>query len=621
MRLRPEFLTCWLLMLAAPALAQVEDFDWKVWRDLPVHSGGRQKPLDTLARETLRTITHRDAIVDPQSGEKLEPVRWYLGWLFDWQGWENPDRRHLQRAVDWRPYYFPLHHPDRWDDEALLPIQSIALRSMLGLDAHQRLVSPAQLSRAKIDDEESHRQVPFPAWAEKLAARRDTGAVLTDVEKHGVELADIYSLYQNHRMGHALEVLPSSQDETRKWLTLGDIALNRFSAEGDHSGDMQALQTLFAEIRGAFGRHDAVTFNRASQDFVTTMKRLGCNSDSYPYQWKMSWEVFYNRFVPFRMAWMLMLVSTTAMLLHDASRRLSWLLMAWMTYVAGLTAIATGFVQRIAISGRPPVTNMYESVIFVGAGVSVMGLIFAQIYRRKSLLTAAAAIATAVFVLADNSSLVLDPSVRPLEPALRSNFWLVTHVMTITLSYSAFAFALGIGNITLSHYLFRSNNNLAIRTLSHLTDQAIKLGVMLLAAGVVSGAAWADRSWGRFWGWDPKEVWALVALFGYLAVLHARASGRVGDGGFAVLSVSCFALVVMAWYGVNFVLGAGLHRYGFGEGGQACVFTAIALQLLYVGIAMARSTNLFEDQSAGPSAGSVPILATNGQGRSSIPMT
>ncbi len=175
---------------------------------------------------------------------------------------------------------------------------------------------------------------------------------------------------------------------------------------------------------------------------------------------------------------------------------------------------------------------------------------------------------------------------------LRNNFWLVTHVMTITLSYAAFALALGIANITLGYYLVRSGTGETIAALSRFTYQALQVGVLLLAAGTILGGVWADYSWGRFWGWDPKEVWALIALLGYLAVLHARYVGWVGHFGLAALSVACFSLVVVAWYGVNFVMGAGLHSYGFGGGGEGYVGSVLAAQFLYVALAALRWRNM-----------------------------
>jgi ABC-type transport system involved in cytochrome c biogenesis permease subunit len=200
-----------------------------------------------------------------------------------------------------------------------------------------------------------------------------------------------------------------------------------------------------------------------------------------------------------------------------------------------------------------------------------------------------------------------------LQPVLRSNFWLVTHVMCITLSYAAFALALGISNITLGYFMLGSRNEEMIGALSRFTYRALQVGVLLLAAGTILGGVWADYSWGRFWGWDPKEVWALIALLGYLAVLHAQYAGWVRHFGLASLSVACFSLVVMAWYGVNFVLGAGLHSYGFGGGsGQNYVYAAVGLQMLYVPAA-ALGRRVFTPKSetdAGQSAAGADALAS-----------
>ena len=262
---------------------------------------------------------------------------------------------------------------------------------------------------------------------------------------------------------------------------------------------------------------------------------------------------------------------------------------ALAAYGIGLVAMLIGFGMRVTISGRAPVTDMYESVVYVGFGIAVIGLILELVYRKRFILVAAAAVSTVALVVADNCPALLDPSLRPLQPVLRSNYWLVIHVMTITMSYAAFALALGISDITLGYYLFGSTNRTVIAALSKFTYKVLQVGVLLLAAGTILGGVWAAYSWGRFWGWDPKEVWALITLLGYLAVLHSRFIGWVGDLGLAALSVICFSLVVMAWYGVNFVLGAGLHSYGFGGGGQTYVYNVLGVQFLYMLAAVVRS--------------------------------
>jgi cytochrome c biogenesis factor len=118
--------------------------------------------------------------------------------------------------------------------------------------------------------------------------------------------------------------------------------------------------------------------------------------------------------------------------------------------------------------------------------------------------------------------------------------------------------------------------------------RVLQLGVLLLAAGTILGGVWANYSWGRFWGWDPKETWALIALLCYITTLHGRLAGWWTQFGLVVASVVCFLAVLMAWYGVNFVLGKGLHSYGFGIGGETYVASFVIADLLFVAFAIWR---------------------------------
>jgi ABC-type transport system involved in cytochrome c biogenesis permease subunit len=390
-------------------------------------------------------------------------------------------------------------------------------------------------------------------------------------------------------MGMGLEIVPSSSSVDARWLTIGELLVTKFDDVNDPDRNYRLAQDLLVQARTSFRGGDVAQFNSVSNEICAILRNIGSTNLSYPREFRTNLEVAYNQLSPFRYAWILMLLATVAMLMHLGS---DWRSLYWSSIIAysfAMITLVVGFTMRMIIAGRPPVTNMYESVIYVGAGVAVFGVVFETVYRRKYILTAAAGVSTIALILADNCPAVLDPSIRPLEPVLRNNFWLVTHVMTIALSYAAFALSVGIANITLGYYLIRSRKNDTIRSLSQFTYRTIQVGVLLLTAGIILGGVWADYSWGRFWGWDPKEVWALVALLGYLAVLHARYGGAVGHRGMAVLSVVCFSLVVMAWYGVNFVLGSGLHSYGFGGGGQGYVFAAIFLQWLYAAIAFYRS--------------------------------
>lgn len=213
---------------------------------------------------------------------------------------------------------------------------------------------------------------------------------------------------------------------------------------------------------------------------------------------------------------------------------------------------------------------------------------------------------------------VLDESFSPLQPVLRSNFWLTVHVLTIVSSYAAGMLALGIGLIALGYYIFGTYRDPIVPTqvpegfrpagqdddndaqrlsrrppeeigpLAQYAYRAIQVAVLLLATGTILGGIWADRSWGRFWGWDPKEVWALVSLLIYLAILHGRFAGWFNNFGLIFGTVIGATAIVMSWYGVNFVLPklapdgmVGLHSYGSGAGGLPQVMSFIAALWIY----------------------------------------
>ena len=207
--------------------------------------------------------------------------------------------------------------------------------------------------------------------------------------------------------------------------------------------------------------------------------------------------------------------------------------------------------------------------------------------QRVYVSAAAGAAALAAFVAWHAP--VLDRSFTPLQPILRDNFWLTVHVLTIVSSYAAGALAWGIGNVALGYYLCgRYGERGEPETCSALASaiyKSIQVAVVLLATGTILGGLWADLAWGRFWGWDPKEVWALITLLVYLAILHGRYAGWVGHFGIAAGGVLGATAIVMSWYGVNFVLGVGLHSYGFGSGGQAEVFGAVALNWVWLSAA------------------------------------
>jgi cytochrome c-type biogenesis protein CcsB len=576
------------LCLAGSAYAanpQDQQFDWTAWKSLPVQDGGRQKPLDTLAWETGRLLSNRVNFTDPESNQSLNATAFYMSALLDSPTWDKTPAAKAAAAGSCTGCAAPGE--DRWDGMPLLVVDALDLRKLLGMAADQKWIAPRDLEQAKIASPRSQKQTTFMNWVQQLVFKEENQ--LSPLEKKGVELFNRLRAYQDHRAGRRLEILPLPDSQKNEWLSLESLVRAKLDDTTDPSGSARELRAAFLEVRAAYLARLPAEFNEASHKFLALAREMGPQLGPYPTARTIDLEVAYNTWAPFRFAWVLMLLACLCVTLQMGSGWKPLYPLGLASYVAGMAALLVGFFLRITISGRAPVTNMYESVVYVGFGVSAIGLILELVYRRRYIAIAASAVSTIALVLADNCPSVLDSSLQPLQPVLRNNFWLVIHVMTITLSYAAFALAMGIANITLGYYLVRSQNRTAIEALSRFTYRALQVGVVLLATGTFLGGMWAAYSWGRFWGWDPKEVWALIALLGYLAVLHARYAGWVKFRGLAALAVSCFALVIVAWYGVNFVLGAGLHSYGFGGGGKAFMGTLIGIQGCYVAAAMWRS--------------------------------
>jgi ABC-type transport system involved in cytochrome c biogenesis permease subunit len=341
----------------------------------------------------------------------------------------------------------------------------------------------------------------------------------------------------------------------------------------------------FGRVKEAYYAEDPVRFERASQDFISTVRQTSEEVGPYPGVDTIDLELAYNKVKPFMWAWVVMFLALALFVASLALKAPLFYALALAAYGVSLGLQVFGYYVRIYISGRPPVSTMYETVIWVSFMSAVFALILELIYRRKIIGLAGALVATVGLILADQLPLALDPKLKPLQPVLRSNFWLTIHVLTIVSSYAGGTLAWGLANVALALLAFGKPRRETLKVLSTYTYRAIQIAVLLLAAGTFLGGWWASYSWGRFWGWDPKETWALIALVCYVIPLHARYIGWVKDFGLAVAAVICYAAIVMCWYGVNFVLGAGLHSYGFGGGGPWWVFWAGLINIEWVLVA------------------------------------
>jgi cytochrome c-type biogenesis protein CcsB len=366
-------------------------------------------------------------------------------------------------------------------------------------------------------------------------------------------------------------------------------------------------------MANAYVKGDSFAFGRAANQLRDGLRQL--SPKIYPEESQLRLEYFYNHWDGFyRAAWCYGIALLLLAIAHfrtaiphaahqpspgfglasraaatEAPGKRSYLKIAGVVLaIAGLLFHASGIAMRCLIAGRPPVTNMYESIIWVSFAVSFFGMLFFARYRTPVYLLAALPVSLVALLLVHQMPIAMPSSIDPLVPVLRDNFWLTIHVLTITLSYAAFALAMGFGHILLFRYARNPVSARADQSMHFWLYRVLQLGVILLAAGTILGGVWANYSWGRFWGWDPKETWALIALLCYILTLHGRLAGWWTQFGLVVASVVCFLAVLMAWYGVNFVLGKGLHSYGFGIGGENYVGGFVIADLLFVAFAIWR---------------------------------
>ncbi|HVS02220.1 MAG TPA: cytochrome c biogenesis protein CcsA, partial [Thermoanaerobaculia bacterium] len=300
----------------------------------------------------------------------------------------------------------------------------------------------------------------------------------------------------------------------------------------------------------------------------------------------MAREVTYNQVRPTQVAWWILVPATFFAIL--SVRRPGRLvdLLAVGGLIAGFAVMTWGIAVRWQVAERIPASNMYESMLFLGWGVGFFALIAAAILRNRLVILNATAMAALTMALVD--LLPMDPFVHPVQPVLANTAWLAIHVPIIMVSYAVLALGVVIAHMQIGLEIFRPARREAAERMNDLLYWYIQVGSILLITGILTGSIWAASSWGRYWGWDPKEVWSLVAFLAYMAILHARFDRFLGPFGVAAASILAFWTVLMTYIGVNYVLAAGLHSYGFGGGGVVQWMALIAaLEALFFGLGFA----------------------------------
>ena len=375
-----------------------------------------------------------------------------------------------------------------------------------------------------------------------------------------------------------LSVVPSFDDSGQAWLSPWDAMT---SALQNPSGREEF--TAWRDMAEAFWKGEQTQFNLAAKSFQESVTpRI---LDAHP-RWnsKSRLELFFNHLNPFfwaRCLYLLVFILFLAGLIGQNP----WVYkIAWGLMLAGFGLHTLGLGLRMIILERPPVSNLYETFIFVSFIGTIAGLIIEKV-NRQWLGLLIASIAGTIFLWIAAKFAVEGDTLQMLVAVLNSNFWLSTHVLSITIGYSGMCVAGIVGHVYLVQRITQPNNKELLNKTYRVLQGTLGFGLTMTFLGTNLGGIWADQSWGRFWGWDPKENGALMIVIWAAILFHARMAGMIGPLGLAVGAAAGIIVVMWAWFGVN-LLSVGLHSYGFTSGLAVNLMVYVIVQLLFLSAAV-----------------------------------
>jgi ABC-type transport system involved in cytochrome c biogenesis permease subunit len=552
---------------SAPTARQ--GFDTDTVLRLPVLEGGRVKPMDSVARNSLLMIRSKQSV--RHEGNSIGPEAWVLDLML---------------------------RPETADEQAVFVIDDPDVLGLLGIPQSSNRYYSFHTLLPKLDELQKQAQAADAIPAQQRS--RYQGAVATLFErvflyhklKNTIQLPESEGLVgelahlqdpaapEHHAaltQWAAFRVLaPLPGQKADAWMNVGEGLKAAREGKPQHPG----LEP-WARLAAAWKDGDAAAFNAAAVQLKSLDEQFVAAGAKNAGQ-----EILFNRIQPFYAG---IVIYGFAFLLLA----LSWLgwkdvlqPSAFALLVAGALVHTGGLLARILIQGRPPVTNLYSSAIFVGWGVVILGVVLERIYRKGFAIGVASAAGFASLIVAQNLGTEGD-TMEMMRAVLDSNFWLATHVVTITIGYAGtfLAGAIAIGYVIWKHVVPEQDAETA-KTLLSMTYGIICFSLFFSFVGTVLGGIWADQSWGRFWGWDPKENGALLIVLWNAVILHARWAGYIREKGIMACAIFGNVITSLSWFGVN-LLGVGLHNYGFTHEGALYLGIFIASQLLLLALCLA----------------------------------
>lgn len=573
-------------------------FDIVGFSKLPVLHNGRLKPFDTIARTSLLQLQGKQGVVTPD-GRKPKPIEWLLDVCFraeladTYQIFEidNPDVFALfnLKSEDGRDgkrfaYTQLAKGLGELDRQAKLASQvESAVRSPFQrgvMHLHANLVHYRRLQYAlaapdrpnflgdllKLQDTVAAGIVAVHAKQAGQPHDEAAAAAVIAIGEPFVDMANISNFL----------VIPPPPGETdpTAWKAAGVSLLETF-----RSKQVNPAALTYAAFAHAWRNDKPEQFNKLVELYRADLeKRFAAELKKCAVETRFNAaSVFTSSFTLYAIAFFAALISWMAW--PEALGRIAF----WFVGVAFVLATA-GIVTRMWLEGRPPVTNLYSSALFVGWAAVGLCLVLEYFYRNAIGSAAAGLIGFGTLIIADRLHLSGD-TLEMMRAVLDSNFWLATHVVVVASGYSATFLA---GFLALI-YVFRG---LFTTTLDKVTADALArmvYGIVCFATlfsfvGTILGGIWADQSWGRFWGWDPKENGALIIVIWNALILHARWGGLVKQRGLMCLAIGGNIATAWSWFGTN-MLGVGLHSYGFTDAAFVALISFAASQLIIIGLA------------------------------------
>ncbi|MBM4061508.1 MAG: hypothetical protein FJ265_10505 [Planctomycetes bacterium] len=639
----------------------------EIARSIPLQHEGRVKPLDTLASFTLYSVHGRRDMQFTYGSQQdkvvLTPTEWLLDvWCFPGQANHYPlFRIENTRVLD---ALFPDQSHAQQQDFVYLSYAALVDHEADKTAPIQRLMEQVgNLRRAKDEknmapDEQAlvhlHRQfftyhtllrtcdslhLPYLLKGERLAALFDgrerahyaemlgkapaVAALANDLRSApaaergtAVMIADeLAQLAQDEGDGPALFAPPGSREQHEKWLHLGDLARLALANQLPQAqlAQFDALERAVVAdsvpVREqAIAKYRELTVaaatNRGEYDKVELEARYYANNWHYK---ALHW--FLPAFLAVAGAWVLSAFSPLL------ARLASWTAFAFTAI--GLAYLTGDIVVRCLVTGRPPIKNLYDTFLFICA-IGVLAALVAEVVTRLRVALTVAPFFGAVLIMLARMFEVSDGSdtMRELQAVLDSNYWLATHVTTINMGYAAGMVAMVIADIWLVLRALRigDGNPRFLQTIVRMVYGVTCFGLLFNVVGTILGGVWANDSWGRFWGWDPKENGALLICLAQVALLHGRRCRWFGDFLFCLFAGVTGMVVAFSWFHVN-LLGVGLHSYGFSAGLKTAVFTFYGIQfvILLVGAA-GQLLRFFGAEAAAAQAAAEPDWPKDAEG-------